>query len=673
MGIIARIAGLERRAVTGDALEKYLIRGAANGGPLSDVHVDQDTALSSTALFQALRILSGSVGMVPLGIYQRTGAGRNLMRDHPTHLTLQQPNPEITAIELRQMVTSFAASAGNGYAQIVFDRRGHPAELWPIPPHRIRPDRAPTGALRYHVSTADGATTYLPAEEVFHLRGFMRGGLLGVDVIEKMQEAVGLAIATEKFAGAFFGNGSFLSGFLKFPARLGKEAKDNVRKSLDNRHGGVTRAHRIGFLEDGMEWVQSGADPGESQLLEQRRLSVEEASRILNVPPHLLHNLDRATFNNIEELGISFVVYSLGEWFARWEQTIGQRLLLPSERSLGLYAKHNPNALLRGNHKARGQFYKTLHQLGALSADDIRELEDMNPLPDGVGARYFVRRDTIPLDSIDELVDSLGAAGRAPQRSEHRDIVPIAEARAAKERRAVDKRIRMRSEFRPILREAAASVVRKEVVAVRAALRKAFGGREAARLSSLLDEIYEQHGEYVAERFAAALQTYGRRVAPEAAGDVDARVPDDLDEFMGRYAQTLGRRWSGSSTGQLRQLIRDTDPDELEAAIEQRMAEWEERRPDKAAEREAVEAGEAVTAYVYAAAAISALVWRANQDACPLCQSMDGRRIGIRDYFVTEGGVVDAADDETAPLISRQNVRHPPLHGGCVCYLLPGF
>ena len=669
MGILGNAVAnvVERRAVTGSALEKYLINGSTGSNGGAGMQVDQDTALSSSAIFQGLRILSGSVAMVPLGIFQpRSGGGREPLRSHPVHRVFRRPNAELTGIELRQMITSFAVSAGNGYAEIVFDGGGQVSELWPIPPHRIKPDRSPSGTLRYIVSPPGGQPYPLPMERVFHLRGFMRGGLLGVDAIAKMQTAVGLTLATDQFAGSFFANGSVLSGFLKHPAKLTEEGRKNVIEAFEGRHRGPNKAHRIALLEEGLDWVQAGADPEKSQLIEQRNFNIEEASRILNVPPHLLHHLARATFNNIEHLGISFVVYSLGEWFKRWEETIALRLLLPSEADAGLYAKHNATALLRGDHTARANFYNTLAGLGALSPDDIRELEDLNPLPDGIGARYFVRRDTWPLDEVDALVSAQGEP--SPSRSARAAAV---EQRAARIARSVSSRRQLRRDFEGLFLDAATAAVRKEAVAIRGALKKAYGGRDAARLYEEVDRFYADFDEWLAERFTPTLKTYGRRVASEAAREVDADDVPEIDEFVAAYAATLGKRWTGSSAGQLRALIRDSDPAELEEILEERLVEWEEKRPGKVASRETVEAGDAITNVVWAAAGVTAMVWSASGENCPLCDELNGRTVGITGSFLKEGETL--SPDGTAPLTTRINISHPPLHEGCDCVIVPGI
>lgn len=575
MGLVARAMGWEERGhpsnLSGSDLEAWLAHGSLPGGSAAGVTVNQETALSSPAMLQGVRLISETVGRVPLGIYERTNPGRELLRNHPAHRVLQEPNEEITAVELRSMMQSFATTAGNGYAEIVFGGDGRPRELWPIPPHRVTPDRAANDRLIYRVQTQDGPRV-LPLENVLHIPGFQRGGIMGLDTVRQMQEAVGLTLATEKFAGSFFGNGSFLSGWIKFPNRMSTEAKKNVRESLERKHTGLEKAHRIGFLEEGMEWAAAGVPPEQAQLIETRKFSVEEVARILNVPPHLLHHLERATFNNIEELGIAFVVYSLSSWWTRWEQRVAKRLLLPSDRARGLYAKHNANELLRGSPEKRAEFYDALHQIGVLSANDIRELEDMNPIEGG--DRYFVRRDTIPLDSVDELVASLSVG------QERAQLPPGPDTSLAQD-------------FRPLFRERAETIVRREADGIRSALNKAHGGRDAVRLRTLIDDFYADHGRWVADHFRALVQSYGARIARSAAV-----VPIGTDAFLVEQARSLGEAWATEGAEQVRTLLADTAPEDVEAALEARLAEWEQDRAEDAADHHLEQIRDATAAFV---------------------------------------------------------------------------
>lgn len=518
----------EKRGVHPAYLESWLIRGATGPESASGVVVDQETALSSSAILQGVRLVSETVGRVPLGIYQRKDPGRELLRDHPAHKVLNHPNDEITAVELRSMVQSFAITAGVGYAEIVFDGGGRGAELWPIPPHRVRPERSEMGTLRFRVRADDGSERLVPQENMLVIPGFQRGGLLGVDIVARMQESIGLTLATEKFGAAFFGNGSIVSGFVRKPGLFTDSQKQNLRESFERVHRGPSKAHRIGLLEEGMEWVASGVPPDAAQFLETRKFQVDEAARILNVPPHLLWHLERATFNNIEELGIAFVVYSLQSWWVRWEQRIAARLLLPSEREAGLYAKHNANELLRGSPEKRAAYVREMFGIGALSQNDARELDDLNPIEGG--DRYYVQSAMVPIDKIDEWIASKKTAP-APAPAPRSDW-----ARAAHEK---------------LFRSTAEAIVKSEVERVRGALRKSFGGRDGVKLREALDEIYADHAARVESRLSP--------------------VPDGFSEA-----------WVARSLDELRAAMQAED---VEFAVETVLRTWEKARAEQEADR----------------------------------------------------------------------------------------
>lgn len=571
MGWLTQLEPTERRASHPSNPEAWFIRAFGGQESLAGVQVDQETALSSSAVLQGVRLVSETVGRVPLGIYQRLDRGRDLLRDHPAYRVLLRPNDELTAVEVRSMVTGFAVTAGVGYAEIVF-HDGRPVELWPIPTHRVRPERSETDALRFRVRYDDGTESLVPMDRMLVVPGFQRGGLLGVDVVAKMQESLGLTLATEKFGSSFFGNGSIPGGFVSVPGKLSGEARKHLRESLEQKHRGVERAHRIGLLEEGLMWTQAGVPPEAAQFLETRKFQVDEVARILNVPPHLLWHLERATFNNIEELGIAFVVYSLGSWWVRWEQRIAQRLLLPSEQDAGIYAKHNANELLRGSPEKRGQFYREMFNMGAASPNDIREWEDMNPV-DG-GDVYLVPMNMIPADQA-----ALGLQDDPPD--------PLAdddEEKSARVKRGEAMQSRIREAHRRLFVATLDGVARREVVAVRGAIKKAFGGRDVARLRQGLDEALDGIAAVVVPRSLAPVSTYATAWAMQMEAEGRGKDSPAVDALARRLTAEWGVGWVYRSREMLEPVLA-AEPDMVEAGLEGVLRTWEAKRAQDETER----------------------------------------------------------------------------------------
>lgn len=355
----------------------------------SGAEVTPTTALGWTALMAGIRVLSETIASLPLKLYEHLEPrGKRLREDHPLFSVLHHvPNPEMTSVEWRDVSMAHVLLWGNAYSEIVRDGRGRIRELWPLNPDRVRVERDPvTRELIYRVTlpvTASEPLTLvrLQAHEVFHLRGFSLTGVLGLSPIWTHREAIGLGLVTELFAARFFGNGASPGGVLQHPGKLSEEAIKRLRAQWEEVHGGVSRAHRVAILEEGMQWKDVVVVPEKAQFLGLREFQVTEAARILRVPPHKLADLSRATFSNIEHQAIEFVVDSLRPWLVRWEQRIQHSLLSPQEPRI--FAEFLVDGLLRGDIQARFQSYAVARQWGWMSANDIREKENQNPVEGG--------------------------------------------------------------------------------------------------------------------------------------------------------------------------------------------------------------------------------------------------------------------------------------------------
>jgi HK97 family phage portal protein len=220
------------------------------------------------------------------------------------------------------------------------------------------------------------------------MRGLGSNGVTGFSPIAVARQAIGLAIASQEYGARLFKNDTRPGGVLEHPQKLSEPAYKRLRESIENQHQGLSNAHRMMILEEGMKWSQVGINPDEAQFLESRKFSVTEIARMFNLPPHFLRDLERATFSNIEQQAIEFVVYTLRPWVVRFEQRLKIELLSPQDR-VTHFIKFNVDGLLRGDIQTRYNAYHVAKQDGWLNADEIRELEDMNPIPNGKGEAYW--------------------------------------------------------------------------------------------------------------------------------------------------------------------------------------------------------------------------------------------------------------------------------------------
>lgn len=349
-------------------------------GPQSTagVPVTRDTAMSLSSVFAAVGLLSRLLASLPVHTYRTYGREKERAVTHPAYRILHSsPNSEMTAFTYRQTLEWHRLLCGNAYSEIVWAGNGKPAATWPIEAWRVRPRRREDGTLFYEV---DGQRQIEP-EDMLHVPLMSTDGVTGKSFLDYALDSLGFGLAAQEFAAAWFGNGARPGSILKHPGNPNKEARNEFRRSWEERHKGSGKAGGTAVLWGGWEWVGTDGqvDPAKAQLLESRRFTTEEVSRWLGIPPHLLYDLTRATFSNIEQQNLDFLVYSFGPILTSYEQEFDRKLLSPPS----VYCKHSVNGLLRGDSASRSAFYREMFNIGVLSVNEIRDLEELNPIPGG--------------------------------------------------------------------------------------------------------------------------------------------------------------------------------------------------------------------------------------------------------------------------------------------------
>ncbi|MHB1455013.1 MAG: phage portal protein [Saccharofermentanales bacterium] len=357
------------------------------GGTTSGKTVNERTAMQTTAVYACVRILAETIASLPLHTYRYTDKGKDKALDHPLYRLLHsEPNPEMTSFVFRETLMSHLLLWGNAYAQIIRDGRNRVLALYPLLPDRMTVDRTAAGEIIYRYQT-DTGMAILQCHEVLHIPGLGFDGLVGYSPIAMAKNAIGMAIATEEYGAKFFANGANPGGVLEHPGVV-KDPK-KVRESWNAVYEGSGNAHRIAVLEEGMKFQTIGIPPDQAQFLETRKFQTEEICRIFRVPPHLVASLDRATFSNIEHQSISFVVHTIRPWLVRIEQSINKSLLMDPEKN-EYFVSFVVEGLLRGDYASRMQGYSVGRQNGWLSGNDIRELENLNRIPEELGGDLYL-------------------------------------------------------------------------------------------------------------------------------------------------------------------------------------------------------------------------------------------------------------------------------------------
>lgn len=377
------------------------------------VNVNEQTAMTYTAVFSCIRVLSETLASLPLYIYKkRANGGKDKATDHPLYdLLLTAPNNEMPSMAFRETLMAHICTSGNCYAFINANRRGQVAELYPVNWMQITPQRN-SDTLRLEYKFYDrGKEEIIPSEKVLHIPGLGFDGIKGYSPIHMAMEAVGLGLAAESFGAAFYGNGVNSGGVLEHPNALSDKAYNRLKESLKEEHGGLDNAFNPLILEEGMKFNKITIPPNEAQFLETRRFQLEEIARIYRVPLHLVGNLEKATFSNIEQQALEFIQFTMLPWFSRWEQYINFKLLTKQERQQGYFAEFYINELLRGDAASRSQYLHLMRQDGVINADEWREMEGMNPQEGNQGKTYFMNGNMVSEENADKQMPKQSKGG----------------------------------------------------------------------------------------------------------------------------------------------------------------------------------------------------------------------------------------------------------------------
>ncbi len=342
------------------------------GRSTSGKNVNERTAMQTTAVYSCVRILSEAIASLPIHVYRYTDTGKERVYDHPLYYLLHdEPNPEMTSFVFRETLMSHLLIWGNAYAQIIRDGSGRVLGLYPLLPDKMEVDRDENGQL-YYIYTRNSdenpnfdeyGRVYLRQEDVLHIPGLGFDGLVGYSPVAMAKNAVGMTMACEEYGASFFENGATPGGVLEHPGVLKDPAK--VRESWHSVYGGSRNSGKVAVLEEGMKYQQIG------------------------IPPHMIGDLDKSSFSNIEQQSLEFVKYTLDPWVIRWEQSLQKSLFLPQEKRR-YFVKLNVDGLLRGDYQSRMTGYSIGRQNGWLSSNDIREMENMNLIPDSEGGNLYL-------------------------------------------------------------------------------------------------------------------------------------------------------------------------------------------------------------------------------------------------------------------------------------------
>jgi HK97 family phage portal protein len=652
MSILRRLLSAPEQRSTGITVKEL---EAAMGGS-SGVY-GQESPHTLTSVYRAVGLIATTAASLPLRLYQRDGEGRSVAARHPLYEILHtKPNPYQTAMAFREALLVDALLTGNGYAHIEYGRDGQVKALWPLVARRVimDVDWNRSDPIRYYVGTQKGEGMWLRYEEVLHIKA-MGDGLKGTSPLQLFARTLNIGVKSEQFGEAFYTQGATPRVVIEHPGVLGDEAYDRLKKSLGDSWQGIGNAHKAVILEEGMKTQRMQLAPEEAQFLQTRKMTVNEVARIFGVPPHMLADLDKATYSNIEHLSIEFVTHALRPWLVRLESDINSRLLLPSDRSR-YYAEHVVEGLLRGDTAQRYSAYAVARQWGWLSVNEIRRLENMTPIDEG--DIYLSPLNMVPSEAYQD--------GQMP--GMERDASRTLETRS-------DEKIPSRRAIATAMRAALEDVYRRIVAREAGDLRKKLPllTKDKASFDTWLQEWRDEMTEWNQKRLDPVYRSYAELMISSSAQEIryDRDIPtSEIMQEVEGYIQQAASRQSRVTTRLVEAAITDAQQDglsgeDLEGSVREVVDGWPESRSQTVAEDERVRAAGAFAVMAFAAMGISRLKWRTSgSETCPTCSRLDGKTVGIRDAFVQEGSTV-------GEMKINSRIGHPPLHQGCDCQIMP--
>lgn len=656
--------GAESRAyiepIRGDNAD--VARLVFGGGRTSaGVAVSEVQSLSISAVYSCVRVLAESISSLPLKLYERSGRARATATNHSLYDVLQvQGNDLMSAMKMREVMVVHLLLWGNSYSEIERDNGGRIVALWPVHPIRVQVRVVKENGLprlKYDISKEAGGSNELDQDNVLHISG-LGTGIMGKSPIQLHRESLGISIAAKRYGAKFFANDARPGFVLTHPGVMGDEAYNRFKESWQEKHQGSENAYMVSILEEGMKPEKVGLPPGDAQFIETRKFEKSEVAAIYRVPPHMIGDLDRATYSNIEQQGIEFVTHSLRPWLVRVEQAMNMRLLTREERRR-FFTEHLVDGLLRGDSASRFKAYATARQWGWMSADDIRELENQNPLPNNTGQEYLRPMNMIPVG--EEPAD---ARGLAPGGLARRGAAPGGRTPGGLEVRAVPPRVNAAAAIEPVYLDTFTRIVKREIVELKRGIRKHLEAGDVEAFREWLEAFTIEHASWALKRLLPVLEAMAAAMVDAANDELGLDDPpvsldDDLSQFLADYSEAAANRHAGGMRGQLVALLEEDEP---QAAIETRLDEWGETRADKQARRERERSSNAFTKAAWVIAGVASITWRASGENCPMCDELNGRTTQINLPFLDAG--VDFLG-----LVTSGTVGHPPLHDGCDCYL----
>ena len=655
--------------------EKRSLREVGTGltvsyGTHGNVPLDEFSALNLSAVWRAVNLISSTISTLPLRVYERTeNGGRIVARNHPLYKILHdQPNPAMTSVVFREVLQGHIELRGEALAQIIRNKKGEVIELWPIPPGTLKPFLS-NGKKYYKYKDV-----IINGDEILHILGYSRDGIKPVSPIECARSSLQLAKNAQDFGNAFFGNGVTPSLVISSQESFSPEAAKRLKQDLIDFYSGVGNAGKVLPLEGGLKADTLKLSNEDAQFLETRRFETAEIARWFGVPPHLIGDLEKATFSNIEHQSIEAVTYCWRPKVVRWEQALIAQLLSSLEKEK-YFVEFDLNGLLRGDMKSRYDAYGIGVRSGFLSPGQIAQIENFPPLPLDIanqltiGKTYGSRQllelelEQKKLDLEQKKLDIEVKQKELLEPSSQRSAEIRTKSSIDRESRSLEKRSILSDSYKEKFISVFNDLVKEEITSLRE-IKEAYENDPSSYLLHIKNDYKSELKKRASESIYKVVTQLAYDLKPQIEEELDQELSDDeYQDFINKYIENFGFRWSIETYGKLKRFEEEKDFDEK---FEEQLAYWENNRANVTANEESTRSSNALTRALYVAGGISYLKWRAKDKSCPYCQKLDGKVVGVNEPFASK-------DDQIGDLKINSNIGHPPLHKGCDCHIVPFY
>lgn len=609
-------------------LEAWLITGKLKD---ADLDIDEEDALSVTAIWSAMMQLSTHPSSLPLHLYKTVKSGKEKAVNHYQYNMLHlKPNPYMETMSFREAMMCQVLRYGFCCAEKVFDGAGRVVQLWPLLSSNVDIDVI-DNMLLYTITLPNKETRTLSHENILKINGFSSNGIVGYNPIEDCVRSIALSKAIEDYGLKFFTNGARPAAVLEHPASLSEPAQERLRKNWDKIHQGLENSHRIAILEEGMSLKEFSIDPEKSQTIETRKFQVEEIARIFNMPVHMLKDLSRSTNNNIEFQGQEYVTYTLTPWLTKFEQAYTAQLLTEKEQKKYFY-KHKVDGLLRGDPEKRHKTYSIGRQWGYYSANDIREMEDKNTIG-SQGDIYLIPMNMTSADRIDEIIDSnidkdnSNKDKNKDNDDQSKDQKQLIKSRFLNDRKIQDINIirgRIHNSYIVIFQDAIKRILNRESIATNRSLKK-----EKDIFDSWIETHYKNHEDYIRKIIQPPIINFVQQIAHQAYDEIliDEESRDiDLNDITNFIVDKYIEKHIELSKPYFNSLY-----DKKDSIDEDELNNWIEENSYDFAIRSIVNISNNICGYLFSEFGYNLFIRTVKADACDKCIDLNSTYVELDD------------------------------------------